>query len=304
MCLVGVKGAPKPLTALFHHGLEPASGEEDRGQVRHGGGHEEPRGQEGPARHPGVPPPEPPPGLPRLRPGGGVPAPGVFVHLRQRREPPRVREGPRSQAGGHRAPHRLRRGALHQVHALHPLLQRDQRHGGADPLGAGRLHPRGHLPRPPAGQPLLRLHRGRLPRGSPHEQGVPVQAAGVVPHLRQLRLQRLQPRLQRAGGHVQGRGVAPRPAGQPPGERPLDVRLRPPRQRAPERPPGSGAAQGPGRRQGSRRAVGLLCRGTAEEDGPIPGREGAGPGRGLVGPNDPGGDGGRQGPFLGPFRRE
>src|SRR5262245_31506796 len=82
------------------------------------------RGPQGAPRRPRVPPREPPPRLPDLRQGGGVPSPELRLPAGAVREPHGPREADVPQARRPRARHHARRGALRAVLPVRALLPR------------------------------------------------------------------------------------------------------------------------------------------------------------------------------------
>ncbi len=157
----------------------------------------EPQRGRGAQRGPGAPAPEPPGRLPHLRPGRRVPPAGLLARARPQAEAHARGAGAQAQGRRLRAHHRLRRRALHRLHALRP------RHGRAGarsrPLDPRARQPgRGHrLPRAPARQRLHADDRARLPGRRAHVVGLPLQGARLVPPQRADRLPGLRHRLQR-----------------------------------------------------------------------------------------------------------
>ena len=139
MCLVEVKG-PRGFALVAR--LLRAGGR------RPGGRHRLAQGQEGPGRRPRVPPDQPPPRLPGVRPGRRVPPPGPDLRLRPRREPDDRGEAALGEAHPDQPPGRPRPGAVHPVRPLHPLRRRGGGRRRHRLRGPGRRHRGQHLPRP------------------------------------------------------------------------------------------------------------------------------------------------------------
>jgi NADH-quinone oxidoreductase subunit G len=78
---------------------------------------------------------------------------------------------------------------------------------------------------------LGRQHRRHLPGGRAGQQGLPAQGARLGPGPHPLRLPQLHPGVQHPAGDPRQPGDAPQAAPQRGGQRPLDVRLRPPQLR-------------------------------------------------------------------------
>ena len=100
----------------------------------------------------GVPPRQPPAGLPGVRPGGRVLAADLLHAARALRPAHDRREGPQAEGGAARAPRHARRRALHPVLALRALLRRGDQDGRAR-----HLQPR----RPLRDRPRSRARRSR-----------------------------------------------------------------------------------------------------------------------------------------------
>ena len=154
----GDRGAARPGS---HHLLHHPGG---RG---HGGPHRLGRGQEGPGGGPRVPPRQPPPRLPGLRQGRGVPAPGPDAVARAGGEPLRRGEAPLRQAHPDLRPGAARPGALHPLRPLHPLRRRDRRRPADRVRLPGQLHPGAHLPRTSPSPPTSRATPCRSARWGP-----------------------------------------------------------------------------------------------------------------------------------------
>ena len=127
--------------------------------------------QEGPGRGARVPPHQPPPRLPGVRQGWGVPAPGPDHVPWSRREPLHRGEAALREADPHQRQRLPRPRALHPLRSLHPVRQRGGRRP-ADPLHRPGQPDRGqHLPRPRLRLVLQRQRRADLPGRCPHGQG-------------------------------------------------------------------------------------------------------------------------------------
>ncbi len=158
--------------------LPPAGLLRRRGR-RPGGAHDLRQGEEGPGRGARVPPHQPPPRLPGLRQGRGVPPPGPDPHLRSRREPLRRGEAAFRQADPHQRTGRPGPRALHPVRPLHALRRRARRRAPHQLHRPGRPARGEHLPRPSLRLVLQRQHRPDLPGRRPHRRALPVQGAAL-----------------------------------------------------------------------------------------------------------------------------
>ena len=112
------------------------------GARRDGGGDRQRRRPQGPGRCAGVPAGQPPPGLPRVRQGRGVPPAGPDHGLRAGREPLRGGEAPLRQAAGDQRAGLPRPGALHPLRPLHPLRRRGWRASRSSASRAAATTPR------------------------------------------------------------------------------------------------------------------------------------------------------------------
>ena len=197
-------------------------------RARHGGAlRVEPPRRRGAQRRAGAPAPQPPGRLPHLRSGRRVPPAGLLARARPQAEAHARGAGAQAQGRRLRAHHRLRRRALHRLHALHPRL------GGAR-QGSGALAPRARQPErgrrsSPGRAARPRLHaddRARVPGRRAHLQRLPLQGARLVPPQRAHRLPGLRHRLQRLPRlrPAQQHALPPPPAGEHGGQQVLDVR--------------------------------------------------------------------------------
>ena len=127
MCLVEVKGAPKPVASCAWGVRDCRPGPNGEPPVIT---HEVADGEEGARGGDGVPPHQPPAGLPHLRPGWRVRPAGPGDGLRRRHVPLR-REQARGRGQVHRPARQDADEPVHPVHALRPLLHRSRRRAGS-----------------------------------------------------------------------------------------------------------------------------------------------------------------------------
>ena len=194
----------RPVPALHgghRQGAAAADRLQHRGRRGDGGGDGDPAGQGHAAVDDGVPPHQPSPGLPGVRPGGGVLAPDLLHEARALRPAHDRREGPQAQGGAPRAPRHPGRRALHPLLALRALLRRDHRHRRVGHLPTWRPLRDRALPGHRAGERVLGQRHRHLPGGRAHRPRLPLPGAGVVPRHRQERLQRLRARVQHRDPH-------------------------------------------------------------------------------------------------------
>ncbi len=188
----------------------------------------QPERRRGASRGAGVSPPEPSRGLPHLRPVRRVQAPGLLARVPEDAQAPPRRACPQAEGRGLRSHHRLRRRALRDVHALHPLHGRSGE-GPRARHARARQPERDHgLARAPARRQVHVHGRARVPGRCAHDGRLPLQSAGLVsadgdervPGVRDgvQRVPRLRPALQQ--------GVPLPPARQRAGQQVLDVRRR------------------------------------------------------------------------------
>ena len=118
---------------------------------------------------------------------------------------------------------------LHHVLALRPLHARDQRHGRAAGHQPRRPLRDRHLPRRAARQQAGQQRRRSLPGRGPVQQGLPLQAARLVPQDAEQRLPRLLDRLQHPPRRQQEHRLPPAAAREPAGAGLFHVRRGPAR---------------------------------------------------------------------------
>ena len=177
MCLVEVKGAPKPVASCAWAVRDCRPGPERRAAGRQ---HQDADGQEGARRGDGVPPHQPPARLPDLRPGRPVRPAGPGDGLRRRHL-----ALPREQARGRRQVSRPadqdRHEPVHPLHPLRPLHHRGGRRRGSRRDLARRGHGDHELSREGARLRAAGQRRRSLPgrRAHPQARGLQLPALGA-----------------------------------------------------------------------------------------------------------------------------
>ena len=199
----------------------------DAGQGRDRPRHQQPQGEGAPADDHGVPPDQPPARLPRLRPG-------------------RASAGCRTTATNtaRRTTGSSRSGLVNPRKDVSDLIQLNQdrcimctrcvrftreitQTGELEVMRAGQSRRDRHLPRPAGRQPAGRQRRRPLPGRRPARQGLPAQAARLVPLQARLDLHPLLDRLQHHRRGEPRRALAVQAAVQPARQRLLDLRRGP-----------------------------------------------------------------------------
>ena len=138
-----------PLHGGHRQGPAPADQLQHGRRRRHGGPHPDGAGARDAKVGDGVPPRQPSAGLPGVRSGGGVLAPDLLHEARALRPADDRREGPQAQGGAARPARDPRRGAVHPVLALRPLLRRDHQERGSSASSTGATTPRSACSRAP-----------------------------------------------------------------------------------------------------------------------------------------------------------
>ncbi len=175
MCLIEVVGNAEA-AGLLRHGRQGSAAEEGRNAAR--AQHQDADGEKGARRRDGIPADQSSARLPDLRPGRRMRFAGPGHGLWRGFQPLQGKQA-RGRGQIYRAAGQDHHDALHPVHALHPLCQRDRRRAGARRHRPRRGHGDHDLSR--AGDDLrVAKQRGRsLPGRRAHFQALCLRGAAV-----------------------------------------------------------------------------------------------------------------------------